>query len=179
MKSLRRGVSQPVPSALVVVTFSSPFGFPRESASRICVGRQFAEDFLRRAVKEFALLRQDEPARMAMKKRNIQIAFKRADVTADRRLADAQRLAGMRETSRFRCSVENPKFVPIHRQTAAPSALFRCLRHRFQTCQIALGIERRHASHACGCDSLTVCVIGYVARGEDPGDIGCTPTLLP
>ncbi len=37
MNSLSRGVSQPVPSAMVVVTFNSPFGFPFESASRICV----------------------------------------------------------------------------------------------------------------------------------------------
>ena len=82
MNSFKRGFSQPAPSAVVVVTLSSPFGFPRESASRILRGREFAENFLRRAVKKLPLLGQNQPARMPMKKRNIQIAFKGADVAA-------------------------------------------------------------------------------------------------
>ena len=165
-------MSQPVPSALVVVTLSSPAWLSARVRKEDLRCRQFAENFLRRAVKKFSLLGQNEPARVPVKKRNIQVALKGADVAADCRLADAQRFARVRETSRFRRSVENPKFVPIHWEIAAPSALFRRLRHRFQTCQIALGIKRRHASHACGCDRLTVYVIGDIARSEDSSDSG-------
>jgi hypothetical protein len=50
--------------------------------------RQFAENFLRRAVKKFALLGRNESARMPVKKRNIQVALKGADMAADCRLAE-------------------------------------------------------------------------------------------
>ena len=50
---------------------------------------------------------------MPVKQRNVKIAFERADVTADRGLADAQRLACVREASRLGGSMKNAQFVPV------------------------------------------------------------------
>ena len=41
-------------------------------------------------------------------------AFQRPDLPADRRLAEAQRLAGMGERSGVGGRLKNPQFVPIH-----------------------------------------------------------------
>lgn len=51
---------------------------------------------------------------MAMKQRQAQIFLQRRDLTADRRLAHVQRLAGMGEAAGGGCRMENPKFVPVH-----------------------------------------------------------------
>ena len=53
---------------------------------------------------------------MAMEQWNIQFAFERADLPAYRRLAQAQRIAGMGETARFGRQIEDPDLVPIHRR---------------------------------------------------------------
>ena len=113
MNSLRRGVSQPVPNACVVVTLSSPLGLPLEIGEQNLRCRKLAQHVLRGAVEQFALLRQHEPARMPVKQGNVQIAFERADVAADRGLADAQRLARVREAARLGGSMKNPQLVPI------------------------------------------------------------------
>ena len=49
------------------MTLSSPLGFPRRVRKEDLRCRQFAENFLRRAVKKFSLLGQNEPARMPVK----------------------------------------------------------------------------------------------------------------
>ena len=48
---------------------------------------ELGEDVARGVVKQIALLGQDQPARMPMEQRHVQAFLKRADLSADRRLA--------------------------------------------------------------------------------------------
>ena len=106
-------MSQPVPKACVVVTLSSPLGLPLEFGEQDLRRCKLAQHILRGPVEQLALLGQDEAARMPVKQGNVQIPFERADVAAHRGLADAQRLARVRETPRFGGSMEYPQFVPV------------------------------------------------------------------
>ena len=54
-------------------------------------------DILDRAKQDFALLGQDQAARMAVEQRHPEVLLQSADLSADGRLAQAQRLAGMGE----------------------------------------------------------------------------------
>jgi len=51
---------------------------------------------------------------MAMKQRRAEVGFERADLTADRRLAQAQRLARVRERARVSGGLKHAQLVPIH-----------------------------------------------------------------
>src|SRR5215472_10254248 len=54
---------------------------------------------------------------MAVKQRDTEALLKRADLTAHRRLAQIQGLAGMGKAARLGDSVEDPQLVPIHPQS--------------------------------------------------------------
>ena len=127
---------------------------------------QLGEDVMRGAVEHFALLGENEAARMAMEQRHIESVFKRADLAADRRLRQAQFMAGMGEASRIRHRVEDPELVPIH------GMLLRGLAHLSRCMEISLGFERRHAAHARRGYRLAVDVIGHIARRIDAGNGG-------
>ena len=62
-----------------------------------------------------ALLGEDQAARMAMEKRRAEIAFERADLPADRGLAEAQRFAGVGKRARLGGGLKNAELVPVHR----------------------------------------------------------------
>ena len=71
-----------------------PFAAVGELGAR---GLQLHEHFVRRAVKQFALFGEDQPARVAVEQRDRQFAFERGNLAGDRRLRQAEPLAGMRE----------------------------------------------------------------------------------
>jgi len=100
MKSRMRGVSQIEPSPTVAVT-------------RLGLG-QLGEDLAHRAIERLALLGQHQAARMTMEQRRIEALLERADLPADRGLAQAQLLAGMGEAASFGHRVKHPQLVPIH-----------------------------------------------------------------
>src|SRR5947209_3902130 len=68
---------------------------------------------LDRAVEDVALLGQDQSACMPMEERRLQLALERADLAADRRLAEPQRFARMREGAGLGGGVENAQLVPV------------------------------------------------------------------
>ena len=57
---------------------------------------------------------------MAMEERRAEVLFERADLPADRRLAETERFAGMGERAGVRRGLENAQLVPIHRLPPAP-----------------------------------------------------------
>ena len=67
-----------------------------------------------RAEQHFALLGEDEAARVAVKKRRAEVLFQRADLAADRRLAQAERFAGVGERAGVGGRLENAQLVPVH-----------------------------------------------------------------
>ena len=75
---------------------------------------QLEHDVLHRAEQQFALFGQDQAARVAVEQRRAEILFERADLAADRRLAEAERLAGMGERAGVGRRLENAQLVPIH-----------------------------------------------------------------
>ena len=76
--------------------------------------RQFVEDLVRGQIQIFALLGQQQSARMAMEQSDAQALFERTDLAADRRLAQVQCLACVREAAGFGDGMENAQLVPIH-----------------------------------------------------------------
>ena len=76
--------------------------------------RQLGEYLARGAEQKFALLGQDQPAGMAVKQRHAKALLERADLAADRGLAEVQRFARMGKAARLGDRVENPQLVPIH-----------------------------------------------------------------
>src|SRR4051794_40446319 len=71
------------------------------------------------AIQQFALLGEDESARMAMEERHIEALFERADLARNRRLAEIEHFPGMGEAARLGYRVENPQLVPVHHRCAA------------------------------------------------------------
>jgi hypothetical protein len=69
-----------------------------------------------------ALLGQNQAACVAMEQHDAELLLERADLTRDRRLAELQRLAGMRETPCISYGLEYPQLVPVHDM----SSLRRC-----------------------------------------------------
>ena len=72
------------------------------------------------AEQHLALLGQDQAAGMAMKKRRAEVGFQRADLAADRRLAQAQRFAGVGERPGVGGGLKNAQFVPVHGRSLDP-----------------------------------------------------------
>jgi hypothetical protein len=75
---------------------------------------QLHEDFMRGAIKQFALLGEDQPARMAMEQRDVERLFERGDLPRHRRLRQAELVAGMREAAGLGRGMEDLELVPIH-----------------------------------------------------------------
>ena len=76
--------------------------------------RQFGEHLAHRPVQALALLGQDQPARMPVEQRHLQVLLQRRDLARHGGLAQVQRVTGMGEASGFRDRVEHPKLIPIH-----------------------------------------------------------------
>ena len=81
-------------------------------------GRKLGEDVMGGAVEELALLGQDQAAGVAVEQRHLEVLLERADLAADRRLRQAQIMAGMGEAAGLGDRVEDPELVPIHRPSA-------------------------------------------------------------
>ena len=78
---------------------------------------------MRGAKQQVALLGQDEAAGMALKQRHRDFLLQRADLAGDRRLRQAELLAGMGEAARFGRRVKHLQLVPIHiRKSVAGSS---------------------------------------------------------
>src|SRR4029077_16558179 len=72
-------------------------------------------------IEQLALLGEDEAARVTMEERNAEALLESADLPADRRLAEIQRLAGRGEAAGLGNRVEHPQFIPVHpRPLTAP-----------------------------------------------------------
>ena len=69
---------------------------------------------MHRAEQHLALFGQDEAAGMAVEERRAEIVFERADLAADRRLAQAQRLAGVGEGAGVGGRLKDAQLVPVH-----------------------------------------------------------------
>ena len=117
-----RGVSQIEPKATVVVIFERPLRPVLRFRDQAFGHRQLGEDLARGAKQQLALLGQDQAARMAVEQRHAEAFLERADLPADRRLAEIQRLAGMGEAARLGDRVKDPQLVPIHRHVRLPAA---------------------------------------------------------
>ncbi len=85
-------------------------------------GVELEDDVAHRAEQHLALLGQDEAAGVAMKQGRAEVGLERADLTADGRLAETQRLARMRERARVGGGLKHPQLIPIHRRF--PGRLF-------------------------------------------------------
>ena len=83
---------------------------------------QLVDDLGGRAVQHLALLGQHEPARVAMEQRDLQLSLQRRNLTAHRRLAHVQAIAGMREAARLGGRVKDPELIPVHSRTPHPRA---------------------------------------------------------
>ena len=70
---------------------------------------------MRRPIEQFALLGQDQPARMTMEQRDIERLLEGADLARYSRLRKAELFAGMREAAGFCCGVEDLQLIPVHR----------------------------------------------------------------
>src|SRR5262249_40529714 len=79
---------------------------------------QLGENLMRRAIEQLALLGEYQSARVTVEQRNRNALFERADLAADRRLAEIQGPTGMGEAPRFGDSVEYAQLVPIHHSAA-------------------------------------------------------------
>ncbi len=80
-------------------------------------GLELHEDIVRGAKKQFALLGQDQAAGMAVKQRDRQLLFERADLPRHRRLRKPELFAGMGEAAGLGSSVKYFELVPIHLRT--------------------------------------------------------------
>ncbi len=88
---------------------------------------ELGEDLARRREQQLALLGQDEAAGMAMEQRHGEALLERADLPADRRLAEVQRLTRMGEAAGLGNRVENPQLVPVH--PPSPNGIAPRIRH--------------------------------------------------
>jgi hypothetical protein len=70
---------------------------------------------------ELALFGQDQPARVTVEQRRVQAFLQRADLPADRRLRQMQRVAGMRQAARIGDCMKYAQLVPIHGHTVCPN----------------------------------------------------------
>ena len=69
---------------------------------------------MHRLAQHLALLGENQSARVAMEKRRAKLVFERANLTADRRLAQAKGFAGMSEGTGLGGRLENAQLIPVH-----------------------------------------------------------------
>ena len=84
---------------------------------------ELEDDVPHRAEQHFALFGEDQAARVAMEQRRAEVGFERADLPADRRLAQAQRFAGVGERAGVGGRLENAQLVPVHDVSPGPCRL--------------------------------------------------------
>ena len=68
----------------------------------------------RRLEQQLPLLGQEQPARVPAEERGVEALLQRADLPADRRLAEVQRVAGMGQAARVGHGMEDSQLVPVH-----------------------------------------------------------------
>src|SRR6478736_10425659 len=68
-----------------------------------------------RAPEQFALLGENEPARMAVKQRCTQLTLKRANLPTNGGLTQTKYVASLGKAAGFCDGIKNPDAVPIHR----------------------------------------------------------------
>ena len=78
-------------------------------------GGKLGEDVMGGAVENLALLGENETPGMAVEQRHLEVLLERADLAADRRLRQAQIMAGMGEAAGIGHRVKDSELVPIHR----------------------------------------------------------------
>ena len=105
---------------IVALTRRWPAGESRLSPSAACTEAIRLATSLAVSQQDLALLGQHEAARVAMEQRGAEILLERADLPADRRLAQAQPLGGAREAAGLRHGVEDPDPIPVHHHPSAP-----------------------------------------------------------
>ena len=74
---------------------------------------ELQDDVARRAHQKLAFLGQDQAARVAVEERRAELLFERAHLTAHRRLAHVEQLAGARERAFLGGGVEDAQLVPV------------------------------------------------------------------
>ena len=133
--------------------------------------RQLVEYIACGTEENLALFGENEAPCMAVKQGNGKVVLKGADLPAYRRLAQAQLLAGMGETSRFGNGMEYPQLVPIHKLVSdrrcarsRPFELFGRFSRRFLQSQVFFSFQRRHAPHSSSGDSLPIDIVGDITR---------------
>ena len=85
------------------------------TVGELCACRfELHEHVVRGVMKKLALLRENEPAGMAVKQRDAELLLQCRDLARHRRLRQAKLLAGMGEAAGFGGGVENLELVPIH-----------------------------------------------------------------
>ena len=85
-------------------------GVDQAAAHRV----ELEHDVVHRAEQHFALFGQDEAAGVAMEERRAEVGFERADLAADRGLAETQRLAGVGERAGVGGRLKDAQLVPVH-----------------------------------------------------------------
>ncbi len=111
--------------------------FPAIPEPRLGHG-QLVENFLCRTVENLPLFGENQAAGVAVKEGHFETFLQPANLPADRRLAEIERLAGMGEAARFGDHLKDTKLVPIHDlphpirpdQAVAPAAVSRSPRKR-------------------------------------------------
>jgi hypothetical protein len=76
--------------------------------------RQLGENVAGSGMEDLALLGQDQAPGVAVKQRDFEAVLKRADLAADRRLAEIQCITGVGEATGLRHRVKDSELVPIH-----------------------------------------------------------------
>jgi hypothetical protein len=108
---------------MVVVTRNSPK--TSSSLSRMRAAAASSRLVIAGGVEQkLALFGQDQPARVAVKQRGVEVFLQRADLAADGGLAQMQRVARMGQAAGIRHRVKYPQLVPIHASLPLPPGVF-------------------------------------------------------
>ena len=103
--------------------------------------RQLGEHLAHGAVQRLALLGQDQAAGVAVEQRHLQRLLERRDLPRHRRLAEVQRVAGMREAAGLGHRVEDAQLVPVY-HSASPVRRARGPGGMHETCPDMASLSR-------------------------------------
>ena len=102
--------------------YLQPAGWLFLAFGQQCLGDcQLGEDLTHRPVQCLALFSQDQAAGVAVEQRNLKRFLQCRDLARNGRLAQAERVSGMREAACLRHGVEHTQLVPVH-QKPLPAA---------------------------------------------------------
>jgi hypothetical protein len=110
----QRCVTHTVPRPIGVVMRRSPEGFGRGVGEERLRRRELAHDLAGGAEQHLALLGQHRGRARGGGTGKLQLLFQGRYLTADRRLAHAQRFTGMGEAAGLGGGMEDAEFVPVH-----------------------------------------------------------------